>query len=104
MRARAKVVLPAPRSPESVTRSPGWSEFAISIASRWVACSSGSATEKLDVPAVVSSIAIYGSCRGALHAMTNGKDAGHRRAAAYRRFERHRAAMQLDEGAHQRQP
>ena len=30
----------------------------MSTASRWVACSSGSATEKLDVPDVVSSIAM----------------------------------------------
>src|SRR5437763_11150641 len=57
MSARAKVVLPAPRSPESETKSPGCSELAISRARRRVACSSGSTTEKLDVSAVVSTIA-----------------------------------------------
>src|SRR5258707_15643247 len=48
MSVRTSVVLPAPRSPESVTKSPPWSELAMSIASRRVACSSGNATEKLD--------------------------------------------------------
>src|SRR2546425_5701377 len=102
MSARANAVLPAPRSPESVTRSPGMSEFARSIASRRVACSSGSATEKLDVPEVVSSIAME-SRRRALRPLVDREYAGHGGAAADRRFQRHRAAVQLDEGAHQRQ-
>src|SRR5205809_6031841 len=112
MSARAKAVLPAPRSPESVTRSPGSSEFAMSIASRWVACSSGSATEKLDVPAVVRSIAmaaplaqaVAGSCRRSLRLKIERKNARDSGAAAEGRFEPHRATMQLDEGAHQRKP
>src|SRR6266536_1410289 len=41
--ARANVVLPAPRSPESVTRSPGARMAATSAASRRVACSFGKA-------------------------------------------------------------
>ena len=58
MSMRANVVLPAPRSPERVTRSPGSSALAISIASRWVACSSGSTTEKLELPDMVSGSAM----------------------------------------------
>src|SRR6478752_69686 len=54
MSARANVVLPAPRSPERATTSPGSSELAMSTASRWVACSSGNTAEKLEVPAVVN--------------------------------------------------
>src|SRR5262249_60705476 len=50
MSVRTSVVLPAPRSPESVTKSPAWSELAMSIASRRVGYSSGSATQKVDVP------------------------------------------------------
>src|SRR5438067_1296195 len=57
MSVRASVVLPAPRSPERVTRSPGSTVLAMSIASRRVACSSGSATEKLDVSDLVSAMA-----------------------------------------------
>src|SRR6478752_7378215 len=53
MSARAKAVLPAPRSPESVTISPRCSELAMSIASRCVACSPGSATVKVDMPGAV---------------------------------------------------
>jgi hypothetical protein len=45
--ARAKVVLPAPKSPDSVTRSPGPSAAAMSTISRRVASSSASATVKL---------------------------------------------------------
>src|SRR5215471_10378518 len=106
MSARANVVLPAPRSPESVTVSPGCSELAMSTASRWVACSSGSATEKLELPGVVGSNAMAAtiSRRGALGPVVEREDAGHRGAAADRRFQAHRAAVQLDEGAHQRQP
>src|SRR5437870_13628467 len=110
MRAGAKVVFPAPRSPDSVTRSPGSSEFAMSMARREVACSSGSATEKLDVPAVVRSIAIAASpadsrdsCSRLLRAMIERKHAGDGCATAHGGFERHRPPMQLDTGAHQRE-
>ncbi len=54
--ARANVVLPAPRSPDSVTRSPGSSAAAMSVTSRSVACSLASATVKLDPPEVRGSI------------------------------------------------
>ena len=47
MSVRASVVLPAPRSPESVTMSPGSITLAISTISRRVVCSSGSTAEKL---------------------------------------------------------
>src|SRR5262245_42189013 len=106
MRARAKVVLPAPRSPESVTRSPPASALAMSIASRWVACSSGNATEKLDVVDVVcgSPMAAMISRRRALGPMVEREHAGNRGTAADRGFEPDRAAVQLHEGAHQRQP
>src|SRR5271166_2195948 len=110
MRARANVVLPAPRSPESVTRSPGSSEFAMSTASRWVACSSGSATEKLDVPSVVRSIATAvppaepPSRRRLQRPVIEREDAGDGCTAAHCGFERHCSAVQLDEGTHQRKP
>src|SRR6516165_5169269 len=105
MSARAKVVFPAPRSPERVTRSPGSSELAMSIASRVVACSSGSATEKLDVPDVVRSTGttmLQRSRRRLLRAVVEREDAGDGSPAPHRGFERHRPAMQLDERAHQR--
>src|ERR1700681_2520264 len=101
MSARANVVLPAPRSPESVTTSPGSSALAMSIASRWVACSSGSATVRLDgadaVGGVVRGIAMPAmiSRRRLFGAVLEREDAGHRGAAADRRFERHGAAVQL---------
>src|SRR5215510_4736154 len=115
MSARTKVVLPAPRSPESVTVSPGLSAPAMSIISLRVASSSGSTTEKLEPP-VVSSMDIparltvlrdgqsnRGSRRRPLLGLPEREYAGHGGAAADRRIERHRAAMQLHEGAHQRQ-
>src|SRR5262245_21420852 len=113
MSARANVVLPAPRSPESVIRSPGASALAMSIISRSVACSSGSTTEKLAPPGLVSSIAMAGrlplarSRRGPLARLPDlpqREDAGDGGAAADRRIERHRAAVQLHERTHQRQP
>src|SRR5215470_17957774 len=119
MRARTNIVLPAPRSPDSVTRSPGSSELAMSTASRWVACSSGSTIEKLEVtlevPDGVSSIDMGEPLpeagrparamlrRRPLGLPVEREDAGHGGAAPDRGFERHRAAVQLDEGAHQRE-
>src|SRR6202023_3084254 len=107
MTARANVVLPAPRSPDRVTRSPGSSELAMSTASRWVACSSGKATEKLEVPNVVSNIAATASIqpissRRSLGAMIEGEYAGHGGAASEGGFQRDGTTMQLDERAHQR--
>src|SRR5712691_11932793 len=103
IRARAKVVLPAPRSPDSVTRSPGLSALATSTMSRWVKPSSGSTTEKLAPAGVVRSIAIAcsWSCRRSLARLAEREDAGHGGPAADRGIERHRAAVQLDEGAHE---
>src|SRR5437867_11371822 len=114
MRARTKVVLPAPRSPESVTVSPGLSAPAMSIISLRVASSSGSTTEKLEPP-VVSSMEIparlavlrkrpaRGSRRRPLLGLSERKYAGYGGTAADRRIECYRAAMQLHKGAHQRQ-
>src|SRR6516164_9550381 len=111
MSVRTSVVLPAPRSPESVTKSPASSELAMSIASRRVACSSGNATEKLDVAEAVSGMACLDarsrgdrqqpSRRRSLGGMIEREDAGDRGAAADGGFERHRAAVQLHERAHQ---
>src|SRR5262245_48571836 len=115
MSARTKVVLPAPRSPESVTVSPGLSAPAMSIISLRVASSSGSTTEKLERP-VVSSMDIpaplaeqcggrpdRGSRRRSLARLSEREYAGDGGAASDRRVERHGAAMQLHKGAHQRQ-
>src|SRR5262252_5941450 len=111
MSVRTSVVLPAPRSPESVTKSPACSELAMSIASRRVAYSSGSATEKLDVPEAVRAMACLdarsrghgrqASCRRSRGGMIEREDAGDRGAAADGGFERHRTAVQLHERAHQ---
>src|ERR1051326_4778307 len=57
MSARANAVLPAPRSPDSVTRSPGSSAQPISAAKRAVARSSGRVRVKLAPPVEVRSIA-----------------------------------------------
>src|SRR5215468_3038011 len=113
MSVRTSVVLPAPRSPESVTKSPAWSELAMSVASRRVACSSGSATEKLDAAEAVRAMACLDvrsrghgrqeSRRRSLGGVIEREDAGDRGAAADGGFERHRAAVQLDERAHQGQ-
>src|SRR5215475_12524053 len=115
MSARTKVVLPAPRSPESVTVSPGLSAPAMSIISLRVASSSGSTTEKLERP-VVSSMDIptplaarcggrrnRASRRGPLAGLSEREHAGHGGTAPDCRVERHRTAVQLHKGAHQRQ-
>src|SRR5215470_7164274 len=112
MSARTKVVLPAPRSPESVTVSPGLSAPATSIISLRVASSSGSTTEKLERP-VVSSMDIPAplaaldggrpngtSRRGSLARLSEREHAGDGGAASDRRIECHRAAVQLHKGAH----
>src|SRR5450432_4036558 len=103
MRARANVVLPAPRSPDNVTMSPGLSAFATSTASRRVAISAGRTTEKLAPPAGAIMAPPDRSCGRPLGELAEREDAGHRGAGADRRFERHGAAMQLHERAHQRQ-
>src|SRR5439155_23112831 len=114
MSVRASVVLPAPRSPERVTRSPGSTVLAMSIASRRVACSSGSATEKLDVSDLVSAMASLaarsrehchrGSRSALLRWLGQREYASDRGAPPDRRLERHRAAVQLHERAHQGKP
>src|SRR5262249_60467059 len=110
MSVRTSVVLPAPRSPERVTKSPAFSELAMSMAGRRVACSSGSATEKLDVAEAVRAMACLdvrlrghgqrASRRRSLGALIEREDAGDRGAAADGGFERYRAAVQLHERAH----
>src|SRR5262245_24336687 len=115
MSARTNVVLPAPRSPERVTVSPGLSAPATSIISLRVASSSGSTTEKLERP-VVSSMDIpaplaalcggrpnQGSRRRSLAGLSEREHAGDGGATPDRRVERHRAAVQLHKRAHQRQ-
>src|SRR5258707_3662790 len=107
MSVRTSVVLPAPRSPESVTKSPGSSELAMSIASRRVACSSGNATEKLDVAEAVSAMAFLdarspGDRQQASRRRSPGGgvergDASGRRAAADGGIQRARGAVQLRE-------
>src|SRR5260370_23175145 len=107
MGVRRRVVLPARRSRESVTKAPPWRELAMSIASRRVACSSGNATEKLDVAEAVSAMACLdarspgdrqqASRRRSLGGVIEREDAGDRGAAADGGFERHRAAVQLHE-------
>src|ERR1700730_14826988 len=106
MSARAKGVLPAPRSPGGGTREAGASAFATDVGGAGVACSSGSATEKLDVPEVVRSTGTTtsmpaGSRRRLRRAVVEREDAGDGGPAPHRGFERHRPAMKLDEGAHQ---
>ena len=56
MSARANVVLPAPRSPDSVTRSPGSSATATSAANRAVASSFGKVMVKLVPPVAVGNM------------------------------------------------
>src|SRR5262245_58266469 len=102
MSMRANVVLPAPRSPDSVTRSPGCRAAETSITSRRVACSFGSATVKLDPPDVVGSIPSSLSCRRALLFALDRECADHGRSATDRGVERHPTTMQLDEGTHER--
>src|SRR2546430_6830891 len=115
MSARTKVVLPAPRSPESVTVSPGLSAPAMSIISLRVASSSGSTTEKLERPVVSSMDTVLSSvgqcsghrqpsrCRRLRPGLSEREHAGDGGATPDRRVERHRATVQLHKGAHQRQ-
>src|SRR5690242_18799786 len=99
--ARAKVVLPLPRSPVRVSMSPGSRMAAMSVAKRSSALSSGSAVAKLAAAAGIAAPGLGGG--GAFGGMLGRKQAGHGGAAAERRIEAHGAAMQLHERAHQRQ-
>src|SRR5262249_8490501 len=113
MSVRTSVVLPAPRSPESVTKSPAWSELAMSIASRRGGGSAGRAPRKARGAGGGRGEACprarprahgrQASCRRSRGGMIEREDAGDRGAAADGGFERHRAAVQLHERAHQGQ-
>src|ERR1700686_3336510 len=101
--ARTRVVLPAPRSPESAMKSPGASRFARSTARRRVASSFASAIAKLPAPGgfdcidVCAVIHLFG---GAERSGGRGrKNAYHRRTLPWNRLDLDLAAMQLDEGA-----
>src|ERR1044072_1431368 len=123
MTARANAVLPTPRSPESVTRSPGLRTEATSDARRRVACSLGSAIEKLEAGETASifraSLVAHDLvrkpvpnfrdhallfCRRLLRRPSEREDAGDGGSAAHGRIELHRTTMQLDEGTHDREP
>src|SRR5262249_5329277 len=101
MSVRTSVVLPAPRSPESVTKSPAGREWAMWIGGGGGAGSSGSATEKLEAADAVGAMACLDvrsrghgrqeSRRRSLGGVIEREDAGDRGAAADGGFERHRA-------------
>src|SRR5262249_51573881 len=104
MSARANVVLPAPRSPDSVMRSPGSSALAISIAKRRVASSSGNVSEKLAPPGAVKSMGVSllrGGQAGGFGEWENTCDGG---ALSHSRIDRHLPPMQLDKRADKRKP
>src|SRR5215203_6585181 len=95
MRARAKVVLPAPRSPDSVTTSPGNKASATKAARRSVAVSFGSATAKLALSVLLATISPDLLGGRTLGGMVEGETANDGGAASRRRVERHTAAMQF---------
>src|SRR6202012_3100081 len=100
MSARANVVLPAPRSPDSVTRSPGSSAVAISAAKRSVASSFGNITLTLEPPAGVKSIKdalLFGGRQR--DGFAKRKGTGHGRAPPHNRSDIDSAAMQFHERA-----
>src|SRR5262249_8685914 len=104
MSARANVVLPAPRSPDSVMRSPGSSALAISIAKRRVASSSGNVSEKLAPPGAVKSMWVSLLRRrqaGGFGEWENTCDGG---ALSHGGIDRHLAAVQFDKRADKRKP
>src|SRR5271167_1794832 len=106
--ARTSVVLPAPRPPESATKSPGAKRFARSTARRRVASSFASAIVKLAAPGGFDCIDVWAVIHLFGGAERSGgrdrKNAYHRSTLSRNRLDAHLAAMQLDEGAHDRQP
>src|SRR6202035_1350010 len=93
--ARANVVLPAPRSPDSVMRSPGSSAAAMSVMKRCIAVSFGNTIVKLAPPEVVGSIDL--PCllgRRQLGGLLERKRACDRGAAADLGIDTHRPAVQ----------
>src|SRR5690554_2356457 len=85
MIARASAVFPAPRSPSSVTTSPGRTHVASAAPIPVVAASSGAKRESL-FPGILGEGGI------------GRNDHGDARAARLAAFDQHRAAMQIDEG------
>src|SRR5215467_8138338 len=104
MSARANVVLPAPRSPDSVMRSPGSSALAMSIAKRRVASSSGKVSEKLAPAGAVNSMWVSLLRRrqaGGFGEWENTRDRG---ALSHGGIDRYLAAVQFDKRADQGEP
>src|SRR5436305_11351195 len=97
MSARANVVLPAPRSPDSVMRSPGSSAAAMSVAKRRVASSSGNVTIALAPSGAVRSMLRSLLRRRQADGFGEGKGTCDSGALSHRRIERHLAAVQFYE-------
>src|SRR5215471_13494702 len=104
MSARAKVVLPAPRSPESVMRSPGSRAAARSVAKRRVASSSGNVTVKLGPVGAVKSIAVPLLRRRQVGGFGKGEGTCDGGTLSQGRSDRDLAAVQFDKRPDQRKP
>src|SRR5580700_11250403 len=100
--ARANVVLPAPRSPDSVTRSPGSSAAATSAANRCVAPPSGSVSVKLAPPGPVRSMDVPLPRRAQPGGFGEWECTGDSGALSHRGSNGHRAAVEFHEGTNQR--
>src|SRR3974377_2095519 len=98
MSARANVVFPAPRSPDSVTRSPGSSAPARSVAKRRVASSSGNVTVKLAPRGAVKSIAVPLLRRRQVGSFGEGEGTCDGGALSQGRSDRHLPAVQFQIG------
>src|SRR5580704_2862764 len=101
MSARANVVFPAPRSPDSVTRSPGSSAAAISVMNRRVASSFGNVTAKLAPPGMVRSMGTPLLGRRQRGGFTQREGTCHGSALSDSRLDVDRPAMQFHERAHE---
>src|SRR5215472_13113498 len=96
------MVLPAPRSPDNVIRSPGSSVPAISAAKRRVASSSGNVTAKLAPRGAVKSIAVPLLGRRQVGGFGEGEGTCDGGALSQGRCDRHLAAVQFHKRPHQR--
>src|SRR5215470_9844622 len=104
MSARANVVFPAPRSPDSVMRSPGSSAPARSVAKRRVASSSGNVAVKLAPRGAVKSIFFPLLRRRQIGGFGKGKGTCDGGALSQGRTDRHLAAVQFHKRPDQRKP
>src|SRR5215470_5859170 len=107
--ARTKVVLPAPRSPESAMKSPGSSMLATSTANRRVASSFASTTVDPWGPQEYVCIVIRHDLprlfgRVPRHLGHEREGAYHGRSLSWNGIYPDGAAVELHEGAHDRQP